>query len=254
MPLFYCPFQIPRGNGFCQPSLLQCGNRSGNVWRSGCRVQPPQRVPIPPALNRFSICLSFFFFFRFIQPKQGRWLLWQRDEISFSPRRPLGVTSSRDLGYWGPCACRPCNTHLLPAESPGGTERSERQPHDSTRRANRRRTRVRSWFVWKGIKGAARKRQGIISKEEKRKTGVTCACGKGRMLPWRSQVGESFITAPSIISAGRGREMARSQTGSLLAFFRVACVLSKIHTCRRIRWLVYTHSHTRASKKRETDN
>lgn len=48
-------------------------------------------------------------------------------------------------------------------------ETSERQPHDTTRRANRRGTRVRNWYIWKEIKDLSRRRQHI---NRKRKMGA----------------------------------------------------------------------------------
>lgn len=142
--------------------------------------------------------LQHLFFSRFTQPKQGWWLLWKRDEISLSLCRPLGVTSSHDLGYWAQNAPRPCYTHLQLMEALG---RHLRDSHTTQHADPTTEERVRNWYIWKRIKGASRERQYILKKED----GVTYACGKGRMLPRRSQAEESFITAASIMSSGRER-------------------------------------------------
>lgn len=54
---------------------------------------------------------------------------------------------------------------LYPSAAYGGLgETSERQPHDTTRRLNHRRTRLWSWYIWKRIKHAKRGRQYIKKK------------------------------------------------------------------------------------------
>lgn len=69
--------------------------------------------------------------------------MWKSDEITLSLRRPLGVTPSHDLGVF---ELRILSEALLQPSAAYGDlgETSERQPHDTTRRANRKGTRVRN--------------------------------------------------------------------------------------------------------------
>ncbi len=79
------------------------------------------------------------------------------DEISLSLCHLLGVTTSHDLGYG---AQNSSQILFYPSVAYGGLgETSERRPHFATHRNNRRRTRVRNWYIWKRIKRASRRRQ-----------------------------------------------------------------------------------------------
>lgn len=126
---------------------------------------------------------------------------------------------------------------LYPSAAYGGLgETSERQPHDTTRRPDHRRTRTRSWYIWKRMKHAQRGRQYI----KKRKTGVTYACGKGRMLPEDHKQRNNLSLLPLSF------QMAWSQIDSLLAFFAFfVCCVFRVYSHMYTHCSAYAHIHGR---------
>ena len=165
-----------------------------------------------------------FFFPRLTQPKQGRWLIWKRDEISLSLCCPLGVTSSHDHD----CGAKKLNAHVKPISCC-----TQDIWHTGTRHTQRPRTRMRCWYFWKRIK---RESGGMVIYFHKKKE------DRGHMCLWKRKNAALKITSREIIYHYSlyhffwQRQMAWSQIGSLLAFFEIFCLLCVLST--------HTHTHT----------